>query len=205
MTARTTCFMQALFFSGIFLLLSTGFTNRHTEDAQFICTLTTDKTVYKIGELPQLNVEIINQGNTAVYLPGSLEGSDLKSRMPYCYFTIEKPKPDTLIFLRCGNLNPLREIEVKLIKPKEAFNPYKIFDNYGFFNDLAAIQKETYRNAGVYKIQFHYSTISQDTRAFMGNPGQWDKNSDSTKLKALLEKIPKIDILSNVIEIRVEQ
>jgi hypothetical protein len=125
--------------------------------------------------------------------------------MPYCYFTIEKPRPDTPIFSRCGNSNPLRAVEVKLIKPGEALNPYENIDNYGFFDDLAATQKETYRNPGVYKIRFHYTTATADNRTFIGNFGLWTPGADSAKLKELVKKIPPIDIASNLVEIRVER
>jgi hypothetical protein len=203
--ARITRYMQALFFSAIFLLFLAGFNNGEIGESQFSCTLTADKAIYKTGQVPKLDVRIINEGNTSVYLVGSLDGSDMKWRLPYCYFTIEKPKQDDLIFPRCGNTNPLRAEEFKLVKPKEKFDPYETLDHYGFFGDHASTQTETFRNIGTYKIQFHYTTATQDTKTFMGNFGQWDKGSDSMKLKELLTKIPKIDIVSNVVEIRVEQ
>src|SRR5438445_12281420 len=73
------------------------------------CNITSKKKVYKMGEIPSIRVSIINQNKEDIYLIGSLDGSDLQWRMPYCYFTIIKPMLDTPeIVMRCGNTNPLR-------------------------------------------------------------------------------------------------
>ncbi|MES2331694.1 MAG: hypothetical protein V4539_18955 [Bacteroidota bacterium] len=197
--------MRNIILSILGLLLFSGFDDMHEkrDAADFTCTLSSDKMIYKLGEVPKLDVRVINETLQPAYLVGSLDGSDLKWRMPYCYFTIDKPKPDTVVFLRCGNSNPIREIEIKLIKPKEKFNPYEPIDNYGFFGDHASMQKETFRNPGVYKIQFHYSTNTQDTRNFIGNFGIWTADADSVKLKELLRRVPRIDLVSNPIEITI--
>lgn len=189
------------------LLFLTSFSNKNTETktGEFICILTTDKTVYKVGQVPKLEVQIINESYKEIYLIGSLDGSDDKSRMPYCYFTIVKPKPDTIIFPGCKITNPIRTEDFVLVKPKGKFNPFQSIDDYGFFGDHTTTQKETFQNAGIYKIQFHYSTDTNKIENFMGSFGQWSKGADSMKIKSLLARVPKMDIISNRVDISFEE
>ena len=171
---------------------------------KFECSISTDKTIYKVGELPKIGVQIINKTKKEVYMIGALDGSDLKWRMPYCYFTIEKPIPDTVSLLRCGNTDPLSLKHFKLVKSNETFNPYEFTENFHFFEDYALHHIESFRNPGTYKIQFHYSTNSDDIHKFDGRTGQLFNNPDSTQIVELFKSIPRIDIVSNVIEIKFE-
>ena len=163
------------------------------------CVLSSDKTIYEIGEFPKLKVEIINETCDDIYLIGSLDGSSLKWRMPYCYFTIIKPKPDTIFYGRCGNMNPLRVEDFRKLRTGEKFDPFGDID---FFPDHTITQTETFRNAGSYKIQFHYSTNSDSLMNFMGNFGTWTKHPDSAAIKSLFSKLSKTDLVSNEIEIK---
>ena len=163
------------------------------------CVLSSDKTIYKIGDLPKLKVKILNETCEDIYLIGSLDGSDLKWRMPYCYFEIIKPKPDTIRYSRCGNMDPLRVEDFRKIRTGEKFDPY---DDTWFFPDHTIRQTETFKNSGSYKIQFHYATNSDSLMKFMGNFGYWSKDSDSSAIKSLFSKLLKTDIVSNEIEIR---
>ena len=54
----------------------------------------------------------------------------------------------------------------------------------------------------MYKIQFHYEANPENINRFMGS---WDKNPDSTQLKRFIERVPKIELASNVLEIRIEE
>ncbi len=166
------------------------------------CVLSFDKPIYKIGEIPKLKVEIVNETCDDIYLIGSLDGSDIKWRMPYCYFTIIKPKIDTIFQSRCGNMNPLRINDFRQIKAGEKFDPYENIDDYGFFPDHATTQPETFKNPGSYKIQFHYTTKSDNIRDFIGKFGQLGNRSDSAAIKSLFSKLLKTDIVSNEIEVR---
>ena len=189
----------------VFIFLTAfGFQNSLTKTATLTCTLKSDKTKYKIGELPDLRVEIVNNTGEDIYLIGSLDGSDVKWRMPYCYFTIQKPKPDTIQVARCRNMNPLRNEDFVLVKTGQKFNPYKNVDPYGFFTDYTITNNETFKNPGVYKIQFHYSTNSHDLAKFLGDRLPKADSTDSLKLSSLFNKVLKVDIVSNEIEIRFE-
>jgi hypothetical protein len=173
----------------------------------FNCVLTTDKLVYKIGEVPKLEVKIINKSGSDIYLIGSLDNSANKRRMPYCYYNIEKPVPDTLSFGFCGTANPLRAEDFTLVKSGEAFNPFESIDNYGFFPDYASTQKETFRIPGIYKIQFHYSAKNSDIENFRGSISaeNWAKRNDTALINKLFAKVPKIELSSNTIEIKISE
>jgi hypothetical protein len=98
---------------------------RSTNPVDLSCTISSDKTIYKVGELPKFTVEIINSSKNDIYLIGSLDGSDVRWRFPYCYYTIERPSPDTARLERCRNMNTLRIIDFKLVKAGQKFNPYE--------------------------------------------------------------------------------
>lgn len=177
--------------------------NKLLNTVKLKCVLSSDKTTYAMGEVPKFTVRIINEGDTDVCLIGSLDASDTKRRMPYCYFSIDKPKPDTVWFGRCGSANPIRTEDFKIVKKNEAFNPYEVIDGSGFFNDVAATQKETFRNAGTYRIQFHYSTNGGDIKKFMGSVEYLNKLPDSSQIESLFAKVPRIELESNTITIQV--
>lgn len=188
------------------LMIMLGFNNKPIDRTdKFDCILTSDKSVYKAGQIPKFEVRIINKSKEEVYLPGSLDGSEEQWRLPYCYFSIQKPIPDTLVFPRCGNTNPLRLQDFKLLKPGEAIDPYGKVDNYGFFSNHMAKQKETFKNAGRYTIQFHYSTIADTTKRSRRGFSESYRKADSTEIKRLLKQVPAINISSNALEIKFEE
>lgn len=168
------------------------------DSSQFKCTLVTSKTVYELGEVPDFTVEISNFSGTDVYFIGALDGSENQMRMPYCYFTIEKPQNDFISpAMRCGNLNMLTVNDFVLVKSKEAFNPYKDNDGQQFFNSYEITRQLNFRTKGRYKLQFHYSTQSDEIEHYSGEPYLVDED----KIGLLFEKVPKIEISSNTIEI----
>src|SRR5690554_5345536 len=57
-------------------------------DSGIVCVLIPKKTYYRIGEKPQLEVLIINKTDSTIYLPGCLDGSDIRTRLPYCDFLV---------------------------------------------------------------------------------------------------------------------
>jgi len=171
---------------------------------QLTCILVSDKAIYKIGDLPKLKVEISNIGKRDIYLIGSLDGSNVRGRFPYCYYSVGKPKADEILLGGCGNMNTLRIEDFILVKKGQKFNPYKNFDNHKFFNDYTITNFETFKNPGLYKIKFHYSTNSQNLIDFWGDKGLTYSESDSLKIASLFNQVPKVDIESNEIEIRFE-
>ena len=173
------------------------------------CTLKPDKLVYKIGELPKFTVEIENNTRQEIYLPGSLDGSDVKWRFPHCYYSISRPSlnvrfEEGKIYSRCGNMNPLRPDDFKLVKPGEKFNPY----DGPYFRNYATKDTTTFDRPGTYRIKFYYSTKSKDISGFFGDLSPDRRETDSMTLVSLLpilEKVPRIELASNEIEIRFEK
>jgi len=135
--------MKTLLFI-IFSLCFSSFNRQLNLDseANFSCTIHSKFKTYKIGQTPDIQVEILNKSKDDIYLIGALDGSDIKRRMPYCYFTIEKPEPDTIPYLRCGFANPLRIAEYRLVKAGEIFNPYAQIDDKGFWPDYKSQEKK---------------------------------------------------------------
>jgi hypothetical protein len=78
----------------------------------------------------------------------------------------------------------------------------KNIDYYGYFGDYTTLNKETFKNPGIYKLRFHYSTNSQDISDFIGDRLFPGNQSDSIKINELLKRVPKLEITSNEIEIR---
>ena len=195
-------FMKPLLFIAFLL---TAFTSRHTSSTttELRCVLTADKEVYKIGELPKLTVKIYNDGKENIYLIGSLDGSDVKWRYPYCYYSIDRPKSVETKLQRCGNMNSLRLQDFKLIQPGQEFNPYESIDDYGFFTDYTTTNTETFKNPGVYKIKFHYSTNSQDINQFIGDKPFRSDPTDSLRLDSMFRAVPRVELTSNEIVIKV--
>ncbi|MET0394245.1 MAG: hypothetical protein ABW019_13955 [Chitinophagaceae bacterium] len=173
--------------------------------AELTCTLTSDKAVYTVGELPRFTVRIINQGTEDIYLPGSLDGSDVKWRFPHCYFSISKPVPDTPRMLRCGNMNTLRPADFRLVPAGQPFDPYLNSKDHGFFSDYFATNPGTFKHPGTYRIRFHYSTNSQELSGFMGDNWPRDGGADSLQLQALFKLTPKVELESNEIVIRIDK
>jgi hypothetical protein len=171
---------------------------RKTSSADFKCVLTSDKTVYKVGELPRFTVGIANNGKTDVYFVGSLDGSDHKWRFPYCYYSIKSPEKLRRLG-RCGNMNPITEDDFRLVKAGEEFNPFAD----GFFGNFTANDVENFKTPGVYELEFHYSTNYEDLFEFMGSMSSKNDRSGLTRIDSLLKQVPRVELTSNKIVIRV--
>jgi len=192
----------ALLLTMIIVVLLGAFVGRKSADPELDCVLSVKKTSYRLGQVPELEVAIINKGKKPVWLIGSLDGSEVKWRMPYCYFTVKKPTPDSIPVLGCRTLTPLREKDFVKVGPGETFNPYRSVDDGGFFT-AHEIRPETFRNPGIYSIRFYYSTATPDKTRFYGSE-IWSRNGGSTPsaIASLLGKVPEVELVSN--EIRIE-
>ena len=185
----------------ILILTFFGLTNERTNNTdEFECSIISTKSTYDIGETPEITVAIKNNSEKDVYLIGSLDASESQWRSPYCYFTIDKPKSDSLpIVVRCGYMNSLRKEDFILVKSGEEFNPYQPIDDYGFFDSYEIVRKENFQNPGKYKITFHYSTESTALDDYLGD------GKENTELRELFEKMPNIKLTSNSIEIEIKK
>lgn len=169
----------------------------HRFNTPYECTLTTTKTTYQLGELPELKVEIINNSGKEVYFIGSLDASDDKWRRPYCYYTIERPVKDSIPqYGRCGMMNSLRKEDFVKLADGQSFDPFMSVDDMGFFGSSNVRNPDVFKNPGTYKIQFHYSTQSDSIKDYRGD-------SDDKELVKLFEQVPKVELHSNVVEIQI--
>lgn len=167
----------------------------------FPCKLTVTSNVLQMGETPEVSVEITNLSPSNVNFIGSLDGSDVRWRFPHCYFTIEKPREDKPeSWGRCGNMNTLRPEDFIQVKRNESFNPYLSKGSSGFFSSYEIGRKANFRIPGTYRIQFHYSTLSDDIEEYLGD----DYKSKRSQLKRLLQDVPKVKLESNVVVFEVK-
>lgn len=174
--------------------------------SDFECVLTASKQMYSLGEVPELQVAIVNNSGEDVYLIGSLDGSEEKWRMPFCYYTIEKPQVDSLDwFGRCGMMNNLKVEDFVQVPSGGSFNPLSKGNGYNFYDSFELRRVENFRNTGTYKITFHYSTNSDNIKDYLGlGLGEKAEGLKSLKtLNKLLMQVPKIELQSNTVEIEV--
>ena len=175
-------------------------TKKEDLSKEFECLINTSKTVYKVGEIPDLQVSIINKIGKEVYLIENLDGSEIKWRMPYCYYRIKKPKRDSIgPAARCGNMNSIRKEDFKLIKSGEKFNPYGQISEYNKAFELT--RQGNFRNTGKYQITFFYSTKSNDLTDFVGD-GIYGK--EKIEIAKLFKLLPSIELTSNTLEIEIK-
>lgn len=186
----------AIGFSATYFLSAAS--GQENTSAPLRCSISTNKKLYKRGEVPKIQVRIKNEGEKAIYLSHSLDGSQEKMRYPYCYFEIKdsKGKRVETRVLRCGNTNPLEPESFAKVEPKATFD---------LSTGLHSTQLYLFaKNAkpGTYKLRFTYSTQSPDIEKWLGD-GRLGQNSEKDrKLLALLQQVPKSTIRSNELTLR---
>jgi hypothetical protein len=187
-------------------------------DTGIVCILIPKKTYYRIGERPQLDVLIINKTDSTIYLPGSLDGSDVGIRLPYCDFLVMNRNMTQTKHLDL-NPNQLTNLDLQVLEPNDCFNPlseYKILthsfaNNSGInwpkekFSELhnfwepQSLQGGNFLIPGNYEIQFVYSTISDDKIILDWNISE--NNFDEFNID-LIDSIPRIKIQSNIVTLK---
>ena len=172
------------------------------------CTIRSQPTC-ELGQAPTISVEIANWTEGDIYLVGSLDASDLKWRLPLCYFEVIGPdgKCDPPRIARCGNMNAIREKDFVKAPRGGKFDPYQKIDDGGFFGS-SQISPATFRAEGEYRIRFVYSTDRADPKYWLG-----DVNGDAAEMLTtggtneevvkLLAKVPKTTVSSNEITVKV--
>ena len=184
----------------------------------YVCILKTKKKIYKIGEKPELYIEIKNNTDSTTLMVGSLDGSDLGMRLPTCLFYVGHQ-----IF---GNLNRMRNIDINInnfreldfinLQPNSGFDPY----GKGFFSSYQ-VEENQFLIPGVYNIRFFYSTIndeyiiinnksllqiSQSKKEWYFKKGRekdyYKELKHLNKLDSLWNLVPKIELKSNTITIK---
>jgi len=164
------------------------------EPSQFELSIESDKSVYEIGEAPQVTAKLINKSDHSVVLIPALDGSDF-GRYPLVKWSIDAPQDAMPLeqFGRCGNTNPLRANEFFAVAAGESF------DVAGGWGRIPL--RELDRGVGEYTIQLAYATDEPDPKRWLGfgfNPSDYPQES------VLLEKVPRVQLKSNVLKIRIE-
>jgi hypothetical protein len=163
-----------------------------------------------LGQAPTISVEIANWTDGEIYLIGSLDGSDLKWRYPFCYFEVIGPdgKPVQMrLFRDCGNMNAIREKDFVKVPRGGKFNPYQKIDEYGFFG-TSLITPAIFRAEGEYRIRFVYSTDKAEPKFWLGDANGdvaeiLNTGSANENVVKLLAKVPKTRVSSNEITVKV--
>jgi hypothetical protein len=159
------------------------------------CILRGERTC-ELGKTPNITVELINQTNKEIYLVGNLDYSDYGMRYPYCYFEITGPDGESADRRRgpgCGTMNPLRVEEFVKVPPGGTFNPHQKIDRYGFWSSRQ-LSPDTFREPGVYRIRFLYSTKNNTIDQWAGSSSEVAANAE---IMRLFNQVPKVEVHSN--------
>ncbi len=169
------------------------------------CTITAPPTV-ELGQVPPITVALTNQTAADIYLVGSLDASDCKWRLPYCTFEITGPNGTSPVkgVSRCGNMNTLREKDFVKVGPGKSFDPYQRVDDHGFFGSHQ-LRPENFAAPGDYRVRFHYATVAEKAPRGNGFGDGFRKGQEAeeARVKALLDRVPRVKVESNQITVRV--
>jgi hypothetical protein len=138
-----------------------------------------------------------------MYLIGCLDGSERRRRYPFCYFEVTGPNGQLVereFRVRCGNLNTLTWVDFVALPAGGTLNPCERIDRYGFFS--AGPYPQYFDVPGKYRVQFVYSTRYDDIRGFGGDNDWGDVENDELMI-ALFDRVPKVEVRSNVFEVTV--
>lgn len=166
------------------------------------CELRGSRSI-KLGQTPWVKVTITNQTGQEIYLVGSLDDSDTKSRFPHCYFEVTGPdgKPPEIIDIRCGFQNPLKVNDFVRVGVGGRFNPYQAINGHGFFSSYQ-ISESGFPVAGKYRVRFVYSTAAGNLEKWQGTVWR-DQVTGNKNIQRLFKRVPKVEVKSNVIEVTV--
>jgi hypothetical protein len=104
----------------------------------------------------------------------------------------------------CAWMNSLRVKDFAKVPPGGTFDPYQRIDDEGFFDSPQICAPETFREAGVYRLRFVYSTNSADMKVWAGEAGDGGREVlASEQLANLFKQVPKLEIRSNEFELTV--
>lgn len=199
----------SFFYSNYYMISNIAFTQNYCcpkkddTSLEYECILSSSKKIYKLGETPAVNVSIKNKSGKDVYLIGCLDGSEEKWRMPFCYFYIEKPITDSLpLVARCGNMNPLRKRDFKLVASGDSFDPFS--KSSGYWSSYEIKRSDHFKKIGRYKVTFHYVAKSDKLEDFLGDHGFGVRRSQNNEVIELFKQTPSIKLESNTIEIEIQ-
>ena len=191
-------------------LVSGSFETR-VPDAVLTCILEVERDEIAPGENPGCRVRIKNVSQMPVMVVGFLDGSDDRTRMPYCVYEIEGPPQPTNTpgLSTCGfegGSRPPETLDFVTLEPGEEFDPFrKPSSGKKHPAVLAADMPWPWlRTPGTYTVRFSYSTASNDLQHWFGNarnPGE----DEVARVVKLLETVPLVTIQSNPVTLVVSE
>jgi len=158
--------------------------------SDIFCKLASLRDKYRVGDQPEISARIINGTEKAVYLVGSLDGSERKARFPHVYYSVsgvEGGLSETQ-FGYCGDLNPLRIQDFVRVEPGNDIDPHKQVDYYGFSKSGKLVHSR-FVKAGIYTFEFHYSTENRDIKDWRGSVSE-----TPSELNELLGKVARVNL-----------
>lgn len=182
-------------------------------EEKYRCIISADKEIYQPGEIPRIIVEIKNNSTEPLLLAKALDGSDIKWRFPYAFFTIIKiadTSYTTHFPGRCGNLNDIRPDDFVEVKPHSTFYPYQVHyptrpDNIYAF-DYRFTDPVNFSRPGKYLVRFYYSTREDDFKKWRGRfYGREPDPIVYQEMLGLFAKVSKLEIESNKLIIEVKE
>lgn len=183
-------------------------------DSGIVAVLIPNKKYYRIGEMPDMNLILINRTDSVIYLPGALDGSPNMTRLPFCDFEVLNRSVNHKGWIDAMP-NPLINEDLVRLEPTESFNAFdkKIilikdhgYDSLFMRQDISTDLHNFWSPfnfghkriiwPGKYDIKVIYSTMN-DTSIFKGwNPDDYDFNYK------YLDSIPETRVESNTVTIR---
>lgn len=182
-------------------------------EEKYLCIISADKEIYRPGEMPRFIVEIKNNSTEPLLLAKVLDGSDLKWRFPYAFFTITRigdTSYTTQFPGRCGNLDDIRPDDFVEVKPNSTFYPYQVHfptrpDNI-YAYDYKFVDPVNFSQPGQYLVRFYYSTREDDFKNWRGR--FYGREPDPVVYQNMLylfSKRSKLELVSNKLIIEVQE
>lgn len=174
------------------------------------CTISTAEKIYTTKDKIIVDVKIKNSSKQNINLIGSIDGSDTKIKLPFCLFIVQKENETVQHhgFIGCGNVLNLRPSDFIEIGINESFSPFVEGETYSAFGTIIgnkiALQADFFDGAGKYKIQFVYSTLSDQINDFLGYDLASYSKEELDTLSEKLENVPRIQLYSNILEVELE-
>lgn len=161
------------------------------------CTISSAPTC-ELGKRPIINLVLVNKTAGDICLIKSLEGSGNGRRWPRCEMAIQRPvrrESDGGIF--CAFIAPLKCEDFEMVPAGGEFHP--------FGQSGGEILLGKFDVPGVYRIQFHYSTLNKNLADYAGSefPFHLKGPEDLAEIHRLFALVPHTQVSSNEIEVTV--
>lgn len=180
--------------------------------SDFLIHLESEKSIYKLGEKPNIEVKIINQSGKTVNFFTSLDGSSEKMRYPHTGFIVSRN--DTLLrpmnLERCGNMDGITQKCRVTLTDKQYFDPQN--QAPWVYRDRTLEDSTIFSIEGTYEISYYYSTVQDTLSEWLGWNNDMRLHSlekeqqDSLMMEYwnFFKLVPRIDIRSEPVKIEIK-